>query len=149
MLCAGWSRAALLENLGLRHVHPERRPTGRVAASGGGNRREWLTCRRGGPDAGESRDTAKGKDLRTADYAASPGCDQRWKAAATGNKTPVSGNSRSLRSGFVREGQGQSRHSSADVLFTCRGGSRDTEAVSPSGARDNRGSSLRRLFPLP
>ena len=91
----------------------------------------------------------KGQHLRTADYAASTGCDQRWKAAATGNKTPVSGHSRSLGSGFVRKGQGQSWHGSADVLFARRGGSQDTEAVSPSGARDNRGGSLRRLFPLP
>src|SRR5664280_1395117 len=44
---------------------------------------------------------------------------------------------------------GQSWHGSADVLFARRGGSRDTEAVSPSGARDNRGGSLRRLCPLP
>src|ERR1022692_4153484 len=64
----------------IRHVHPERRPTGRVAASGGGNRREWLTCRRGGPGAGESRDTAKGKDIRTADYATSSGNRQRRQA---------------------------------------------------------------------
>ena len=91
----------------------------------------------------------KGTDLRTVDYAASPECDQRWKAAATGNNAPVSGHSRSLGSGFVRKGQRQSWHGSADVLFARRGGSQDTEAVSPSGARDNRGGSLRRMFPLP
>src|SRR5208337_383428 len=68
---------------------------------------------------------------------------------ATGNKTPVSGHSRSLGSGFVRKGQAQSWHGSADVLFARRGGSRDTEAVSPVGARDYQGGSLRRMFPLP
>src|ERR1035437_9482932 len=57
-------------------------------------------------------------------------------------KTPVSRHSRSLRSGFVRKGQGQSWHGSANVLFARRGGSQDTEAVSPIGARDNRGGSL-------
>src|SRR5271157_3678386 len=65
------------------------------------------------------------------------------------NKTPVSWHSWSLGSGFVRKGQAQSWHGSADVLFARRGGSQDSEAVSPSGARDNRGGSLRRLFPLP
>src|ERR1035438_10366036 len=87
--------------------------------------------------------------IRTADHPASTRCDQRWKETATGDKTPVSGHSRSLRSGFVRKGQGESWHGSADVLFARRGGSEDTEAVSPSGARDNRGGSLRRMFPLP
>src|SRR5271166_2971412 len=133
----------------LRDLYPSRRAADRVAASGGGDRSERLTCRSGGTGAGASRDAAQGTDVRTADYAASSGCDQRRKAAATGNKTPVSGNSRSLRSGFVRKRQGQSWHGSPDVLFARRGGSRGTEAVSPVGARDNRGGSLRRLFPLP
>ena len=132
-----------------RRAYPSRRAADRVAASGGGDRSEWLTCRRGGAGAGASRDATKGTDVRTADYAASAGRGQRWKAAATGNKTPVSGHSWSPGSGFVRKGQGESWHGSADVLFARRGGSRDTEAVSPIGARDNRGGSLRRLFPLP
>ena len=78
-----------------------------------------------------------------------PGSDQRWQAASTGDKSPVSWHSRALGVGFVRQRQGQSWRGTADVLFARRGGSRDTEAVSPSGARDNRGGSLRRLFPLP
>ena len=47
-----------------------------------------------------------------------------------GDKTPVSGHSRSLRSGFVRKGQGQSWHDSANVLFARRRGSRNTKAFS-------------------
>src|SRR5271166_4994696 len=126
----------------IRHVHQRRRPANRVAASCGGHRRERLTCRCCGAGAGASRDATKGTDVRTTDYAAPTGCDQRWKETATGNKTPVSGHSRSLGSGFVRKGQGESWHGSTDVLFTRRGGSQDTEAVSPSGACDNRGGSL-------
>src|SRR5208283_2298792 len=88
----------------IRHLHSRRWPANRVAASGGGNRREWLTCRRGGPGAGASRDATKGTDVRTADCAASTGRGQRWKATAAGDKTPVSGHSWSLGSGLVRKG---------------------------------------------
>src|SRR5271166_1442696 len=138
-----WRRGAI------RDLYPSRRAAGRVPPSGGGHRREWLTCCRGGPGAGASRDAPQGTHIRTADYAASTGCDQRWKAATTGNNAPFSGHSRSLGSGFVRKGQGQSWHSSADVLFTRRGGSQDTEAVSPGGTRHSRCGSLQWLFPLP
>src|SRR5271157_2607555 len=150
-LCGAWVgvRRRGRRTWAIRHVHHRRWPANRVAPSGGGHRSERLTCRRGGAGTGASRDVAQGTDLRVSDYAAPSRCDQRWKAAATGNQAPVSGHSRSIRSGFVRKGQGQSWHGSAGVLFACRGGSRDTEAVSPSGARDNRCGSLRRLFPLP
>ena len=129
----GLESGGAVGDLGRYVTFTQRRwPANRVAASGGGHRSERLTCRRGGAGAGASRDAAQGTDVRTADYPASTRCDQRWKATATGNKTPVSGHSRSLGSGFVRKGQGQSWHGSADVLFARRGGSRDTEAVSPS-----------------
>src|SRR5271165_2264461 len=133
----------------LRDLYPSRRAAGRVPPSGRGHRSERLTCRSGRAGAGASRDAAHGTHIRTADHPASTGFDQRWKETANRNKTPVSWHSWSLGSGFVREGQGQSWQSSADVLFTRRGGSQDTEAVSPIGARDNRGGSLRRLYPLP
>ena len=120
----------------IRHFHPRGRPADRVSASGGGDRSERLTCRRGGAGAGASRDAAHGTHLRIADYSASTRHDQRWQATATGDKSSVSRNSWSLGSGFVREGQGQSWHGSPDVLFARRGGSQDTEAVSPGGTRD-------------
>ena len=78
-----------------------------------------------------------------------PGETNDGKRPPLETKTPVSGHSRSLGSGFVRKGQGQSGHGSADVLFARRGGSPNTEAVSPSGPRNHHGGELRRMFPLP
>src|SRR5208337_916465 len=123
----------------LRDLYPSRRAAGRVPPSDRGHRSKRLTCRSGRAAAGASRDAAHGTHIRTADHPASTRFDQRWKETATRNKASVSWHSWSLGSGFVRRGQGQTWHGSPDVLFARWGGSQDTEAASPSGARDNRG----------
>ena len=89
----------------IRDVYHRRWPAHRVPACSGGNWSEWCACRRSGAGAGASRNAAPGPDLRAADHTASTGRDQRWKAATTGNKAPVSGHSRSLGFGFVGKGQ--------------------------------------------
>ena len=150
MWCAGWSRAARSETLGDTSRSPQEdgqpvewlHPVEAIGVNG-------LHAVVVAPVLVRVEMLRKGRTYELLITQHRPGADQRWKATATGNKTPVSWHSWSLGSGFVRKGQGQSWHGSADVLFARRGGSRDTEAVSPIGARDNRGGSLRRLFPLP
>ena len=55
----------------------------------------------GGAGVGASRNVAQGPHLRAADHVTSTERNQRWEAATTGNKAPVSGHSRSLGLGFV------------------------------------------------
>src|ERR1022692_491630 len=132
----------------LRDLYPSRRAAGRVSPSGRGHRSKWITRRHRGTGAGACGDTAQRANLRTPDYAAWTGCNQRWQAPSPGHEGLVSRNSWTAGIGPVGKRQKPSRGCIASVLLARRRRSNHPKTISRGGSRHHKGSELRWMFAL-
>src|ERR1019366_3102105 len=132
----------------LRNLYPSRRAAGRVPPSGRGHWSKWFTRRHRGTGAGACGDAAQRANLRTSDYAASTGCNQRWQAPSPGDEGLVSRNSWTAGIGPVGKRQKPSRYCIAQVLLARRRRSNHPKTISRGGSRHHKGSELRWMFAL-